>query len=207
MEKYRILLVDDHQILLEGTKNLINSSELYSVVDTANNAEKAQTLLINNDYDILITDYQMDGMDGSELIQIAKSVIPDLKVIVLSMHDDSHIVKDLLKKGIDGYVLKSDSHESILKALSKVTGGKKFLSDDIADLLIQGIDDNDNSVLTPREEEIVRLIVKEYSTKQIADILFISERTVETHRKNILKKTECSNIVALIKYAYQHKLA
>lgn len=207
MEKYRILLVDDHQILLEGTKNLINTSDLFWVADTANSAEKAKTLLINNDYDILITDYQMDGMDGSELIQIAKSVIPDLKVIVLSMHDDSHIVKDLLKKGIDGYVLKSDSHESIILALSKVTEGKRYLSDDIADLLIQGIDDNNNSELTPREEEIVRLIVKEYSTKQIADILFISERTVETHRKNILKKTKSSNLVALIKYAYQHKLA
>ncbi|QSE97091.1 response regulator [Fulvivirga lutea] len=207
MNKYRILLVDDHQILLEGTKNLINQSELFLVADTSNSAEKARELLLANDYDILVTDYQMQGMDGSQLIQIAKSVLPELKIIVLSMHDDSHIVKDLLKKGVDGYVLKSDTHDSILNALDKVTSGKRFLSDEIAELLIQNIDEEVNSALTPREEEIVRLIVKEYSTKQIAEILFISERTVETHRKNILKKTGCSNLVALIKYAYQHHLA
>lgn len=206
MEKYQVLLVDDHPILLEGTKNLINSSGLFAVAGTATNAADATELLKLNNYDILITDYEMPGMSGSELIQIARAAQPDIKTIVLSMHDNSVVVKELLQQGVDGYILKSDAHESIQLALDKITSGKRFLSDEVAELLINNIDEKEQSSLTPREEEIVKLIVKEYSTKQIAEILFISERTVETHRKNILKKTGCANLVALVKYAYNHKL-
>lgn len=206
MEKYRILLVDDHQILLEGTKSLIDTSELFEVADTANNAESAMGLLKENDYDILITDYEMPGMTGMELVQLAKASCPDIKTIILSMHDDPSVVKELLRMGVDGYVLKNDTHQSIKDALDKVTKGKKFLSDDISDILIQGMDDEKNTILTPREIEILKLIAKEFSTRQIAEILFISERTVETHRKNILKKTKSTNLVGLIKYAYSNNL-
>lgn len=206
MEKYKILLVDDHPILLEGSKNLINSSELFEVTFTAKSAESAIELLKSEDFDILISDYEMGDLTGGEVVQIAKVAQPDIKTIILSMHDSPSVVKELLQLGVDGYVLKSDSHESILAALDKVTSGKRFLSDDIASLLIDGLDQKQLTSLTPREKEIVKLIVKEYSTKQIAEILFISERTVETHRKNILKKTKSSNLVALIKYAYDKKL-
>ncbi|MEL6560293.1 MAG: response regulator transcription factor [Bacteroidota bacterium] len=207
MEKYKILLVDDHQILLEGTRTLIDTSELFTVADTANSARVAMELLKANDYDILITDYEMPEMTGMELVQLAKASCPDIKTIILSMHDDPSVVKELLKTGVDGYVLKNDTHQSIKDALDKVTRGKKFLSEDISEILIQGIDnDQKNTLLTPREEEILKLIAKEFSTKQIAEILFISERTVETHRKNILKKTGSTNLVGLIKYAYANKL-
>lgn len=206
MNKYSILLVDDHQILLEGTKTLINSSQLFAVKSTATNAEEAQELLKTEDYDILITDYEMPGMTGMELVQLAKASCPEIKTIILSMHDDPAVVRELLKMGVDGYVLKNDTHQSIEQALDKVTRGKRFLSEDISEILIQGIDQEKNTDLTPREMEIVKLIAKEFSTKQIAEILFISERTVETHRKNILKKTGTSNLVGLIKYAYAKNL-
>ena len=206
MDKYSILLVDDHQILLEGTRTLINSSDLFAVTATAASAEDARELLKSQDFDILITDYEMPGMSGMELVQLAKASCPDIKTIILSMHDDPAVVRELLKMGVDGYVLKNDTHQSIEQALDKVTRGKKFLSEDISEILIQGIDQEKNTNLTPRELEILKLIAKEYSTKQIADILFISERTVETHRKNILKKTDTSNLVGLIKYAYAKKL-
>lgn len=206
MNKYKVLLVDDHPILLEGSKNLINSSELYKVTFTATNVQSAMELIKSEDFDILITDYEMGDLTGSELIQMAKVAQPEIKTIILSMHDSPAIVKELLKLGVNGYVLKRDSHESMLAALDKVTNGKRYLSDNIASILIEGIDQPPSSALTPREEEIVKLIVKEFSTKQIAEILFISQRTVETHRKNILKKTKSSNLVALIKYAYDHKL-
>ncbi|MGB3464556.1 MAG: response regulator transcription factor [Cyclobacteriaceae bacterium] len=205
MEKYKILLVDDHQILLEGTKALIDSSALFEVSDTSNSAESAMTLLKENNYDILITDYEVPGMTGLELVQLAKASCPDIKTIILSMHDDPAVVKELLRMGVDGYVLKNDTHQSIKDALDKVTRGKRFLSEDISDILIQGMDEK-TSVLTPREIEILKLIAKEFSTRQIADILFISERTVETHRKNILKKTGSTNLVGLIKYAYANNL-
>lgn len=205
--KYRILLVDDHQILLEGTKSIIDgASELFEVTDTAHTPERAQELLKNNDYDILITDYEMPNMKGLELIKIAKTVLPEIKTIVLSMHDEPSVIRELLKMGADGFILKKDTHQSIIDALDKVVRGKRFLSEDVSDILIQNIDTDKNKDLTPREVEITKLIAKEYSTKQIADILFISERTVETHRKNILKKTGTNNVVGLVRYAYKNNL-
>lgn len=205
--KYQILLVDDHQILLEGTKAIIDgAADLFEVKDTAHTPERAQELLKNNDYDILITDYEMPNMKGLELIKIAKTVLPEIKTIVLSMHDEPSVIRELLKIGADGFILKKDTHQSIIDALDKVTRGKRFLSEDVSEILIQGIDDDKNKDLTPREVEITKLIAKEYSTKQIADILFISERTVETHRKNILKKTGTNNVVGLVRYAYKNNL-
>lgn len=206
MKKYSVLLVDDHPIVLEGTKNLINTSALFEVTSATNRPEEAVSLLKDKDYDVLITDYEMSGLTGQELVRIAKVAQPDIKTIVLSMHDDATVIKELLRLGVNGYVLKSDAPESIKAALDKVTSGKRYLSDEITDILVERMDDTENTVLTPREEEIVRLIAKEYSTKQIAEILFISDRTVETHRKNIIKKTGCTNLVALIKYAYSNNL-
>ncbi len=203
-----ILLVDDHRILLEGTKTILEaSSDQYKVKDMASSVDQALELLKRNDYDVLITDYEMPGMTGMELIQIAKTINADLKTIVLSMHDEPAVVKELLKLGLNGFVLKSDSHTDIMEALKRVEEGKIFLSQNISQMLIHHTEKPNSSSLTPREQEIVKLIVKEYSTKQIAEILFISEKTVETHRKNILKKTETSNLVGLTKYAIKHGLA
>ena len=207
VEKHSVLLVDDHRILLEGVKNLVNSLPRFEVADTATTGSQALDLIKRNDYEILITDYEIPGLTGLELIKAARAVQPEIKVIVLSMHDDPSVVRELLRAGIQGYVLKKDTHTTLVEALQKVVEGKKFLSDEISDVLIQLTESgNESNGLTSREEEILRLIVKEYSSRQIAEILFISERTVETHRKNILRKTGSANLVALIKYAYAHNL-
>ncbi|MBI3481651.1 MAG: response regulator transcription factor [Bacteroidetes bacterium] len=207
VEKYTILLVDDHRILLEGIKNLINSIPEFEVKDVAATGSQALELIRKNDYHLLITDYEMPGLTGLELIKAARAAQPDIKVIVLSMHDDASVVRELLRSGIHGYVLKKDTHTSLVEALHKVMDNKKFLSEEISDLLIQLSDGaEDRGVLTAREEEILRLVAKEYTSRQIAEILFISERTVETHRKNILRKTGSPNLVALIKYAYANNL-
>jgi len=207
MEKYKVLLVDDHQILLDGTRQLMQNLDLYEVKDAATTGMQAIELMKTNDYDILITDYQLPDISGVELVKIASSVLPDMKIIVLSMHDDPAVVKELLKEGVAGYMLKNDSQSSLLEALDKVTDGKRFLSDDISDLLINQLNEpEEKSVLSPRETEIIKLIAKDYSTKQIAEILFISEKTVETHRKNILRKTNCSTVVGLVNYVHERKL-
>ena len=206
MTKQRILLVDDHRILLQGTESLINTSTNYEVTDTADSPERAQQLIKANEYDVLITDYEMPGMTGLELIQMARAVMPEIKSIVLSMHDDPAVVRTVLRQGVDGYVLKKDAYQSIKMALDKVLQGRKYVSEDISDLLIRGLEEPANTVLSPRETEILQLIVQEYSTKQIAEILFISERTVETHRKNILKKSGANGLVGLIKFAYSQGL-
>lgn len=155
----------------------------------------------------MITDFNMPGMDGLSLIHAAKRLDSNIKIIVLSMHDEVHLVKEILKAGVNGYVLKKDTRSELLKAVREVEEGNIFLSKDINKMLIVNLQNPDEGrLLTDREREIVKLIAKEYTNKQIAEELFISERTVETHRKNIFKKTGTNSLVGLIKFAYANNL-
>lgn len=123
------------------------------------------------------------------------------------MHDETHLVKEILKEGVNGYVLKKDSRSELLNAINDVMEGKIFLSQDINKLLMENLQfPEQEKLLTPREREILKLIAEEYSNKQIAEELFISERTVETHRKNIFRKTKTQSLVGLIKFAYANNL-
>jgi two-component system, NarL family, nitrate/nitrite response regulator NarL len=204
VKKHSVLLVDDHRILLEGMKNLIQSP--FELKDTAASGKEALALIKSTEYDLLITDYEMPGFTGLELVKAAKASQPEIKIIVLSMHDDPSIVKELLRSGALGYILKKDTYKNLMEAMSKVIEGKRFLSNEIAEMLISATENEDTGVLTAREVEVLKLVAKEFNSRQIAEILFISERTVETHRKNILKKTGSSNLVGLIKYAYANNL-
>ena len=207
MKKYRILLIDDHKILLEGTQSLLSGLEDYEVAAAASSGKKAIELLKTQNFDILVTDYELPDFSGLEIIKIAHSINPDIKVIVLSMHDDPSVVRDLLKENIDSFVLKNDAHSSLMQALDKVTSGKKYFSDEISEILVRQLNaPTEKSDLSPRETEIIKLIARDFSTKQIAEVLFISEKTVETHRKNILRKIECSTLVGLVNYAHAHNL-
>lgn len=207
MDKYRILLVDDHKILLEGTQSLFSTLESYVIHSTASSGKEAIELLRSNDFEILVTDYELPDFSVLDIIRMARSLQPNIKVIILSMHDDPSIVKELLKEDIDAFVLKNDAHSSLLQALGKVTSGKKFYSDEIADILVRQLNEpKEKEELSPREMEIIKLIAQDFSTKQIAEILFISEKTVETHRKNMLRKINCSTVVGLVNYAHANKL-
>ena len=203
----RILLVDDHAILLDGVRNLLDKEDGVTVAGVASDAHKALDFLKNHEVDIVITDFHMPGMDGLSLVHTIKRIKPEVKTIVLSMHDESHLVKEILKAGINGYVLKKDTHKELLKAIREVHGGNIYLSSDINKILITNLQNPDEGkLLTDREREIVKLIAQEFSNKDIAEALFISERTVETHRKNIFKKTGTNSLVGLIKFAYANNL-
>lgn len=207
MDKFQILLVDDHKILLEGTASLLSALEIFEVAETASSGREAIELLKSRDFDILITDYELPDFSGLDIIRVARSVNSDIKVIVLSMHDDPSVVRELLKEQIDSFVLKNDAHASLVRALDKVSAGKKYFSDEISEILVQQLNSPmEKNELSPRETEIIKLIARDFSTKQIAEVLFISEKTVETHRKNILRKTDCSSLVSLVNYAHAHHL-
>ena len=203
----RIVLVDDHAILMDGIKSILEKDDSLSVVHQASSAEQALQYLKTNTTDIVITDFHMPGMDGLSFVRTIKHILPDVRIIMLSQHDEVHLVKEILRSGVHGYVLKKDSHKELLDAIKSVEAGKLFLSNDINKLLVQNLQNPDEGkLLTDREREILKLIAREYSNKQIAEELFISERTVETHRKNIFKKTATNSLVGLIKFGYANNL-
>jgi DNA-binding NarL/FixJ family response regulator len=203
----KIALVDDHSIMLDGLKRLIEEDDMLQIVGTAGTVVDGARLIGLEKPDLLITDYNLTDGDGLALIRKAKRLHADLKIIVLSMHDESHLVKEILKEGVNGYVLKKDSKEELLKAIYEVRGGKMYLSNDINAMLVKSLyEPDEGKLLTAREREVLHLIAKEYTNKSIAEELFISERTVETHRKNIFRKTKTSSLVGLIKFAYANNL-
>lgn len=203
----KIFLVDDHAILLDGIKSILEKEPTLKVIGEANTAEVALEFIKQHEVDLLITDFNLPEMDGLALVRLVKKISPITKIIMLSMHDEVHLVKEILKEGINGYILKNDSHKELLSAIAAVDAGKIYLSNDINKIIINSLQFPDEErMLTDREREILKLIAKEFSNRDIADQLFISERTVETHRKNIFRKTKTNSLVGLIKFAYANNL-
>lgn len=203
----RVILVDDHPIMMDGVKSLLSGEEGIEVVFQADDGKKVFDFLLHGEADVVITDFNMPGMDGLSLIHAMKKLHPDMKIIVLSMHDEVHLVKEILRAGVQGYVVKKDTHKELIQAIREVKDGRIFLSNDINKLLMVNLQNPDEGrLLTDREREILKLIAKEYTNKDIAEELFISERTVETHRKNIFRKTGTTSLVGLIKFAYANNL-
>ena len=203
----KIVLVDDHSLILDGLKKLLEDDDMLEVIDTQSNVPDAIRSIDRHKPDLVITDYSMGDDDGLSLIQKTRRLYPNMKFIMLSMHDEAHLVKEVLKEGVNGYVLKKDTKEELLAAIYSVRGGKMYLSNDINAMLVKSLyEPDEGKLLTAREREVLHLIAKEYSNKNIAEELFISERTVETHRKNIFRKTKTSSIVGLIKFAYANNL-
>lgn len=203
----KLFLTDDHAILLGGLVKIIESEPDLEVVGTAGSVGETMEKLTQTKTDLLITDYNLPDEDGLALVQKVKSKYPNMKILVLSMHDEAHLVKEVLKEGVNGYMVKNDSHKQLISAIYTIKSGNTYLSSQINDILIKGLNgEGEQKLLTNREREILKLIAKEYTNKDIAEELFISERTVETHRKNILRKTRTHNLVGLIKYAYANNL-
>lgn len=205
--KMKIFLTDDHAILLGGLIKILSIEDDLEVVGSAGSVQETLDLLTQKNVDLLITDYNLPDDDGLALVRKVKRKYPKIKIIVLSMHDEAHLIKEILKEGVDGYILKKDSHEELVSAVRAVKNDKVYLSSDVNTMLMKGLNGTEEQkLLTDREREILKLIAKEYTNRQMAEELFISERTVETHRKNIFRKTKTNNLVGLIKFAYANNL-
>jgi two-component system nitrate/nitrite response regulator NarL len=200
----KLYLVDDHKIFVEGVANLLSNVEGIQVMGWGNGVAEAIAYLKLNEADVVITDIEMPGMTGIELARIIKDKYPATKVIALSMFDKKEIIHELLSTGAEGYLLKDIEKQELVEAIREVYSGAYFYSSSVAGILMKTIAAKD--LLTTREKEIIKLIAAEKSNKDIAEQLFISEHTVEAHRKNIFRKTEAKSIVGLIKYAYENKL-
>lgn len=209
-EPVSLAVVDDHQIVIDGIRSILQGHETFKITIESTNPLEVITLLGKTHVDILLTDVMMPGMNGAELAKAVRAAFPEIKIMALSMSGQGDLVNQMINESdISGYVLKNISKQELLKALEKIAAGGIYFSDEVLAEMIKESEkkkEAEQAHLTIREIEIIRLIEKEYSNKKIADTLFLSERTVETHRKNIFRKTKTNSLIGLIKYAYEHKL-
>ena len=209
-EKILLAIVDDHQIVIDGIKSLLNGLHNFHVVIECTKPELLPDLLKYEKVDILLTDVMMPVMSGAELAKKVRKDFPNIKILALSMSGQGDMVNQMIDDAdICGYVLKNIGQKELILALEKIAGGGIYFSDEVLQEMTKASErkkSNEEAHLTAREIQIIRLIEREYSNKNIADELFLSERTVETHRKNIFRKSKTSSVIGLIKYAYEHKL-
>lgn len=212
MEKINILIADDHQMFIDGIKALLRKDKNIVFVGEAHNGLEAITFLEQNPtVDLLIADINMPHMDGVELTKIIKLKYPHIKVLVITMHDDRQVIGEIILAEAEGYILKNTGKTELIKAIHSLMEGSTHYSSEILRIMMSRIKKLEETKtelkpLTEREVEIIDLIVKELTTPQIAEKLFISPRTVDTHRKNIMQKTNSKTLVGLIKFAFRNQL-
>ena len=211
----KILLVDDHKLIRDALKSYMDNDDEFEVVDEAGNGQEALILLKTIKVDVVMLDISMPVMDGIVCAQEIRNLYPDIKVLALSMMNDNQFIKQMLAAGALGYILKNSGEEEIKKALRKVNDGESYYTAEVAETVMQnmmkgGIKRSNKLVvdlpLTSREEEVLHLIIKEYTNQEIADELFISTRTVDAHKRNLLEKTGSKNVAGLVLYAIEKNL-
>lgn len=212
MENGKIILalVDDHQIVIDGLQALLAGNDQFRFAFATTQPREVLGKLASAPVDILLTDVMMPDMPGNELARLVREKYPHVKILALSMTGEGDLVNDMITHAdISGYVLKNIGQKELITALTRIADGGIYFSEEVIKALQKSDTrkkENQEAHLTEREIEIIRLIEKEYNNKQIAEALFISERTVETHRKNIFRKSGTNSVIGLIKYAYEHKL-
>ena len=208
MSLLKIYIVDDHQMLIDGLKALLSGESNISVVGENTNPKTAIKEISEYRPHIVLTDINMPEIDGIELTKTVKKSHPEIKVIALSMFGERETISDMIKAGVNAYILKNTGKQELLKAIEKVSNGESFYSEDVNNEMNRTVsfDEAKEISLSAREIEVIDLIAKEYTNAKIAEALFISERTVETHRKNIFRKTDTKSVLGLLKYCVEKKI-
>ena len=209
----RILLADDHKITREGLVSLISKQQDMEVVGEAENGREAVGLAKDLRPDVVIMDVSMPGLNGIEATKQILSEDENVKVIALSMHSDNLFVSEMLKSGASGYMLKDCAFEELDRAIREVVGGNTYLSPTISWVVIEDYlrklnktDAGESGILSDREREVLQLLAEGQSMKQIGLKLFISAKTVETHRRQIMNKLDMYTVAELTKYAIRNGL-
>lgn len=211
--RIRILVADDHKIMRDGLKALIEKQQGMEVVAEADNGRVTVNLARDQLPDIVIMDIEMPGLNGIEATRQIVSEAPDVRVIALSMHSDKRFVAQMFQAGASAYILKDCAFEELTRAILAVMAGQSYLSPEIARPIVEdyvrhlsAVGSSGFSVLTPREREVLQLLAEGRSTKEIAGLLHVSVKTVDTHRKQIMDKLDVHNMAELIKYAIREGL-
>ena len=208
-KQIKVVIADDHQIFLDGISGIIESDKI-RVIAQCKNGKVVLEFLLNHKADLLITDINMPILDGIALTKRVNQLYPKMKVIILSMYEEKHIVNKAIVSGADCYMSKNLGKQEILKAIEKCMKGKKYISKRISLIQLTNIKINDSLIkklsLTKREKEILIQIVAEKTNGEIATTLDISKRTVETHKKNLMLKVGVNTTIGLTKFAIKNKL-
>lgn len=206
-KKLTFYLVDDHAILREGLKHILSSQPENVVIGEAGDGGIAFEEIDRVKPDVVVLDISLPVVSGIEITRKVRKYHPDIFIIILSRHDNEEYISQLLKYGIHGFVLKDDAGEDLLRAVEAIRKGEKYLSPRIARQLMEGLGNREKnpedqfSLLTNREREVLKLIAEGNSNEKIAQILWISPRTVKVHRQNIMAKLKVNKVTDLVKYA------
>ncbi|TAG55479.1 MAG: DNA-binding response regulator [Cytophagales bacterium] len=210
IKNIKLLICDDHTMLSQAIAGFLKDQSFVEKVFVCTNAKDTIEEFKKDKYDVVILDVNMPEMSGIELSKFLSNEYENLKIIMLSMRSDILTVKECIRNGAHGYLLKNADLTEIIEAIKRVLAGKSYFSKQISESLLDSQYNfsslKDDIFITPREREILSLVITEKSTKQISEALNISENTVETHRKNLMKKTNTKTTVGLVKYAIERSL-
>lgn len=207
-----ILLIDDHIMFSDGLQSILKAFENIGVIKSATSAEEGYELILTKPFSLVITDIGLPKMNGIELIKKVKSRNINVPFLVLSMHIGRELVKEILYAEAEGYLLKKSSKDELLNAVDRIVNGGTYYGSEISSIMMDLINDKKpnklktKEELTAREREILQLICRELSSKQIANELNIGVTTVETHRRSMFQKTNSKNVIGLIRYAVENNL-
>jgi two-component system response regulator NreC len=216
VKKLRILIADDHALVRRGARSVLHSRHGWKVVGEAENGREAIRKAIDLKPDVAVVDIGMPDLDGIEVARQIRDAVPDTKVLVLTMHESDQMVRRALDAGASGYLLKSDLTDSLRQAVKAVAEGERFLAPKVSEIVLHGFlrtksqhqhGERAGTRTTPREIEIIRLLAEGKTNKEIASLLGIAVRTVETHRSRIMLKLGLHSLAELIHYAMRHGLA
>lgn len=215
MEKLRILVTDDHTLFRKGTMMLLETFVEVGDVDDAKNGKEALQKLNEDHFDLILLDLEMPVMDGWETSRKIVAKYPKTKIVMISMHDSLQIISDLIEIGVHSYLLKNADPEEVHKAIVSVINNDFYYNQLVSTALRKKIQKDgiekgtvkNRGDVSPREVEILQLICQELTMKEIGEKLFLSEQTIQTHRKNLMRKTQAKNAVGLVKFAFQNGIA
>jgi DNA-binding NarL/FixJ family response regulator len=210
INKIKIFLVDDHNLFREGLNFLLSNNDFISEIHEAENGEDLLKNVLNVKPDIILMDIEMPGINGIEATKEVLKIYSKTKVIALSMYGNENFYSEMIDAGAKGFLLKNSKFKDVQKAIIDVYQGKNFFSQEILESIIKNLNKNKykkkNTDLTEREIEILYNICKGLSNQEISDFLYISKRTVDKHRENILLKTQSKNTAGLVVYAIKNKI-
>jgi len=205
--RIKIVIADDHQLFREGLANLLSNDKDIEIVAQAGNGIDTIDKIMEQEPDVVLMDISMPEMDGIEATQRIVAVKPGIKIIALSMHAEKQYIKGMFEAGASGYLFKNCSYDELIKALHTVSSGEKYLSKKITEIMIQDYLGKEENVtvftaeLTERESEILKLIAEGHSVSEISERLFVSVKTIGTHKQHILEKLNLKTTTDLVKYA------